>query len=68
MKLKVNGKDVEVENNLSVLALLTLNKVTSPSMVSVELNGSILDRQVFERQHLQDGDTVEFLFFMGGGR
>ncbi|NQV34921.1 MAG: sulfur carrier protein ThiS [Phycisphaeraceae bacterium] len=68
MKLKVNGKDVEVEDNLSVFELLTLNKVTSPSMVSVELNGSILDRQVFERQRLQDGDTVEFLFFMGGGR
>ncbi len=68
MKLKVNGKDVEVENNLSVLELLTLNRVTSPSMVSVELNGSILDRQVFESQRLEDGDAVEFLYFMGGGR
>jgi sulfur carrier protein len=68
MKLKVNGNEVEVENNLSVLALLTLNKVTSPGMVSVELNGTILDRQVFESQHLQDGDAVEFLYFMGGGR
>jgi sulfur carrier protein len=68
MKLKVNGKDVEVENNLSVLDLLTLNKVTSPSMVSVELNSNILDRQAFESQPLQDGDAVEFLHFMGGGR
>jgi sulfur carrier protein len=68
MKLKVNGKDVEVENNLSVLDLLTLNKVTSPSMVSVELNGNILDRQAFESQPLQDGDAVEFLHFMGGGK
>jgi sulfur carrier protein len=68
MKLKVNGKDVEVENNLSVLDLLALNKVTSPSMVSVELNGNILDRQAFESQQLQDGDAVEFLHFMGGGR
>jgi sulfur carrier protein len=68
MKLKVNGKDVEVENNLSVLDLLALNKVTSPSMVSVELNGNILDRQAFESQRLQDGDAVEFLHFMGGGR
>ncbi|MCP4451695.1 MAG: sulfur carrier protein ThiS [Planctomycetes bacterium] len=68
MKLKVNGKEVEVENNLSVFELLTLNKVASPSMVSVELNGSILDRQVFESQRLEDGDAVEFLYFMGGGR
>jgi sulfur carrier protein len=68
MKLKVNGKDVEVENNLSVSDLLTMNKVTSPSMVSVELNSNILDRQAFESQPLQDGDAVEFLYFMGGGR
>ena len=68
MKLKVNGNEVEVENNLSVLALLALNKVTSPSMVSVELNGTILDREVFESQRLEDGDAVEFLYFMGGGR
>lgn len=68
MKLMVNGNEVEVENNLSVLALLTLNKVTSPSMVSVELNGKILDREVYDSQHLKDGDAVEFLYFMGGGR
>jgi len=32
------------------------------------LNGDILDRGDFDGAAVKDGDTVEFLYFMGGGR
>ena len=38
-----------------------------PDMVSVELNGEYLDRDVFDSTPVKDGDEVEFLYFMGGG-
>jgi sulfur carrier protein len=37
-------------------------------MVSVELNGQILERSKFEDTVLKDGDKVEFLFFAAGGK
>ena len=39
-----------------------------PEMVSVELNGEFLRREVFESTTLKEGDKVEFLYFMGGGK
>jgi sulfur carrier protein len=34
----------------------------------VELNGDILDRPTFDSTLVKSGDTLEFLYFMGGGR
>jgi sulfur carrier protein len=48
--------------------LLADQKVKMPDMVSVELNGDILDRSSFESTTIKDGDKMEFLYFMGGGR
>jgi len=37
-------------------------------MVSVQLNGAFVQRTDFEQTHIQDGDEVDFLYFMGGGQ
>jgi sulfur carrier protein len=37
-------------------------------MVAVEVNDKVLDRDHFATTHLHEGDQVEFLFYMGGGR
>jgi sulfur carrier protein len=68
MKLLLNGLEVEAGDGISVRQLLAERKVKSPDMVSVELNGEILDRGAFETTKLKAGDKVEFLYFMGGGR
>jgi sulfur carrier protein len=39
-----------------------------PDMVSVELNETVLQRAEFETTRLREGDRVELLYFMGGGR
>ena len=68
MTLIVNGKAGDVRDGVTVSELLVEENVKMPDMVSVELNGQILRRSDFQGTVLKDGDNVEFLYFMGGGR
>ncbi|GAB6099978.1 sulfur carrier protein ThiS [Halanaerocella petrolearia] len=67
MEIKINGEQVELERELTVTELLEKEDVDMPDMVSVQLNGEILDRDDFEDIVVTDEDEVEFLYFMGGG-
>ena len=68
MKCKINGKEETIEaDQLTVTALLKTQSVKMPDMVSVELNGTMLDRENFDTACVKEGDVVEFLYFMGGG-
>ena len=67
MKLSINGNPEEVSGELTIRELLAERKVPDPDMVSVELNGTILNRSEFETARVGQNDTVEFLYFMGGG-
>jgi sulfur carrier protein len=67
MRIQINGQAKEAPDGLSVTALIAHEKIKQPLMVSVEHNGDILDREAFETTTVKDGDTVEFLYFMGGG-
>jgi sulfur carrier protein len=49
-----------------VLELLTARNI-EPRMVSVEHNLKILDKEDFGRTPLREGDSIEFLYYMGGG-
>ena len=65
MKIKINGKTEEIQAH-TVIELLRAKDI-EPQMVSVELNSKILDREAYSTTGLKDGDSLEFLFFMGGG-
>ena len=68
MTVTINGKQEKVDGSaVSVLELLKLKDVEMPDMVSVQINGEILNRKEFETKNVQDSDNVEFLYFMGGG-
>lgn len=67
MKITINGNSVELEKEVSVKELLELQKVEMPEYVTVQLNEEFLKREDFETLFLKEGDTVEFLYFMGGG-
>ena len=68
MELTINDEQKVVdEKNLSITALLAINNVESPDMVSVQLNGQIVERQFYDTTMLADRDEVDFLYFMGGG-
>ncbi len=68
MKIEVNGNEVEVSDHLTVRQLLAERQVRMPDMVSVELNGEILQRAEIETRLVAAGDKLELLYFMGGGR
>lgn len=67
MQITANGKAAEVTDGVTITGLLAEPKVETPEYVSVELNGEILDREDFEATIVNQGDVVEFLYFMGGG-
>ena len=69
MNLQINGEKEQVDgDSITITDLLKLKEVKMPEMVSVELNGDILDRDVFDSTTLKENDEVEFLYFMGGGQ
>jgi sulfur carrier protein len=68
MKIKINGEQKEFAASMSVLNLLKANKVEQPEMVSVQLNGEFVERENFESTNVKEGDEVDFLYFMGGGK
>jgi len=67
MKIQINGDAREIPDGLTVSSLIDHEKVKQPLMVTVEYNGEILERDAFGETAINDGDVVEFLYFMGGG-
>lgn len=65
MQIKINGKTEEIQAK-TVQDLLQAKEI-EPQMVSIELNSTIVDRAAYSTTSLKEGDTLEFLFFMGGG-
>ena len=70
MKISINGKETIVVDNSdrTIDSLLEELDVSQRLYVTVELNGEILDRPAFEATPVNEGDVIEFLYFMGGGR
>ena len=66
MQVTINGKTEEISGG-TVLDLLQVKKI-EPHMVAVEVNDAVLDRNHLATTSLNNGDRVEFLFYMGGGR
>ena len=70
MIITINGKEASIPENPSrtVDSLLEELDVAQRIYVTVELNGEILDRPAYESMPVREGDVIEFLYFMGGGR
>ena len=68
MLVKVNGENISLEKSLNVNELLIAVKAEQPEYVTVQINGEFVERDDFPKFFLNDGDEVEFLYFMGGGQ
>jgi len=66
MQVKINGKPEEVRGG-TILDLLKAKNI-DPHMVAVELNDAMVERDHLGTTPVKEGDTLEFLFYMGGGR
>jgi len=69
MNITINGKETAIIENpaRTVDSLLEELDVSQRLYVTVELNGEILDRTAYETTLVNEGDAIEFLYFMGGG-
>ena len=65
--LQINGKQIELEQALPLLAYLEKLGV-NPRTIAVEHNGSIIERAAYAELTLHEGDTVEIVRMVGGGR
>ena len=66
-KITVNGESQEVNLPLSLTQLIKQNNVEQPEMVSVQVNDDFVDRTEWDDIQIKEGDSVDFLYFMGGG-
>ena len=66
-KIIVNGEAQEVQLPLTLTELIKQNDVHQPEMVSVQVNEDFVDRSEWDGIQIKEGDTVDFLYFMGGG-
>lgn len=67
MKIKVNGKDVTTEKEITIKELLEIEKVEMPEYVTVQVNEELIAKEDFDTFRVKDNDAVDFLYFMGGG-
>lgn len=66
MIISLNGQK-ETCNDGATIAALLQDRNIRPEMVSVEVNDAIIERGRYSEVRLKEGDSVEFLYFMGGG-
>ena len=68
MNIIVAGEKKEVKEGLTISELIVQEKVETPEYVTVSVNDEFLSGDEFDTYVLKEGDSVEFLYFMGGGR
>ena len=68
VQVTISGDKKQIAEGISVLKLLEQENVEMPEYVSVSINEEFVKREDFDKRIVKDGDEVEFLYFMGGGR
>lgn len=67
MKITVAGITKEYPEGTTVQQLIEAEKVEMPLYVTVTINDDFVESENRGTRKLQEGDVVEFLYFMGGG-
>ena len=67
MVITVAGEKKEVKDGLTLPELIEQENVEMPEYVTVSINDEFVASEDKATTILKDGDTIEFLYFMGGG-
>jgi sulfur carrier protein len=65
-KIQLNGKKITVKQKISLFELLKKFKLDK-KRVAVELNGSIILKQLYKKKIISENDKIEIVHFIGGG-
>ena len=66
IKIKINGKFLTINENLSLSIFLEKLKIPLKK-VAIELNREIIDKNKINKIKLQKNDKIEIVHFIGGG-
>ncbi|AOT68204.1 sulfur carrier protein ThiS [Geosporobacter ferrireducens] len=64
--IKVNGRDSDWEENLTVEKLLQNKRYTYPKII-VRINGELINREEYASTPIRDGDDVKVIHLLAGG-
>ena len=67
MTITVAGNKKNYDEELTIAQLIVKENVENPEYVTVTVNDDFVESDDFETTKLNEGDAVEFLYFMGGG-
>ena len=68
IQVTISGEKKQIAEGVSVTKLLELEEVEMPEYVSVSINEEFVLRADFDTRIIQDGEEIEFMYFMGGGK
>lgn len=66
MKIKFNGKEIEL-NNVKTVEDLIKEMDVKEKLFAIEKNMEIVARQDYSNTLLKEGDSIEVVTFLGGG-
>lgn len=66
IKIKVNGKEIEIKGNSTVNDFIVERKVTG-TMFVIEKNLKIIQKENYSTEKIEPGDKIEIVGFFGGG-
>lgn len=68
MVITVSGEKKEYEEGLLLSDLIIKEEVETPQYVTVSINDEFVATEDRDTTVIKEGDNIEFLYFMGGGR
>ena len=66
MRIILNNKVTDVDNNISVEQLLITKKIKS-LYIAIEINKNIIPKSNYSEYNLNEGDRIEIITAIGGG-
>lgn len=71
MTITIAGEKKEYAEGTTIAQIIEAEieaeKVENPLYVTVSLNDDFVDKDTFDTTTVKEGDSIEFLYFMGGG-
>ena len=67
MKVRINGKDTEIQESVSIVDYLTSIGFDKQVSIAVAINGEIIPKEEYGEIHLKNGDSMEVVRAIGGG-
>lgn len=65
--VKLNGEEEQLREGMTVSELLEERRVRQ-EYVTVEISEEIIEKDKYSTTALNEGDEVEFIYYMGGGK